>query len=84
MPDSPKNTPKAAAQDNLGQAGTDEFPTYQDEKALKAEGKPAFQFDHGEESPAAKAEREEFEKNPNASLGLPAQMLPENQDETVK
>lgn len=97
MADSPKNTPKAHAQDNLGQSGTDHFPTYQDEAGLTAAGKkdlkpaPAaekfapVELDHGQESPAAKAEREAAEKaDAHASLGLPAQMQPENQDETVK
>lgn len=94
MADSPKNTNKAQAQDNLGQSGTDLFPTYQDEDGLKATGKdklkPAeaepkaapVELDHGKESPAAKAEREEIEKNPPTTV--PVQTLPENQDESVK
>lgn len=98
----PKQQNQAEAADNQGQSGTDQFPTYQDEKALKAAdagaGKDVQSSDdpnkdplkpvalaHGEESPAAKAEREAAEKaDAQASLGLPAQMLPENQDETVK
>lgn len=78
---------KGEAQDNQGQSGTDNFPTYQDEAGLKGTDKPKedspaatrVEFNHGEESPAAKAEREAAEKDGLASLGLPAQMLPENQ-----
>lgn len=69
-----------------GTAGTDAFPTYQDEAALTAKdagSKDKVEVNHGEESPAAKAERKAAEKDGLASLGLPAQMLPENQDETV-
>lgn len=95
-----KSAGKADGADNLGQSGTDQFPTYQDEKGLKAadadavgktssadpgkdrETAPPVEFNHGEESPQAKAEREEMEKNPPSPT--PVQMLPENQDETVK
>lgn len=92
---------KAPGNDNLGQSGTDNFPTYQDEKGLTAAdagakgsvdsadaGKdnptaaPAVTFNHGEESPAAKAAREALENDPPSPT--PVQMLPENQDETVK
>lgn len=87
-----KSAPKTAGADNLGQSGTDQFPTYQDEAALTAADKDKVaeedkvlttdQLNHGEESPAAKAEREEMEKNPPSPV--PVQQLPENQDETVK
>ena len=88
----------AAGADNLGPSGTDQFPTYQDEKGLTGadsgirdevktsdpkEGlAPTVVIDHGEESPAAKKEREEMEKNPPSPT--PVQYLPENQDESVK
>ena len=73
----------AGAADNLGQSGTDTIPTYQDEAGLTAADKPAVvEINHGEESPAAKAEREAMEKDPPSPV--PAQMLPENQDESAK
>lgn len=76
---------KTAARDNLGRNGTDDAPSYQDKAGLTgADADPKTELNHGEESPAAKAERESAEKNGLASLGLPAQMLPENQDETVQ
>lgn len=81
-----------------GKTQTDNFPTYQDEAALTAADKgsvktvssadvdPAaaavVELDHGQESKLAKFEREALEKNPPG--GVPAQMLPENQDDTVK
>lgn len=92
-----------AGNDDLGQSGTDKFPTYQGEKDAKGDvdlgageakssdpgkdrgGKdvaPAVVFDHGEESPKAKQEREALEENPPSAT--PVQALPENQDETVK
>lgn len=91
-----KDESKAAGPDNLGQSGTDQFPTYQDEAGLTAKDQdkrkragedeeplplPA-ELNHGEESPAAKAEREEMEKNPPSPV--PVQMLPENQDPSVQ
>ena len=90
-----KDESNAASNDNLGASGTDDFPTYQDEKGLTAadsdkrpkaedaEPLPApVELNHGDESPVAKAEREEMEKNPPSLT--PVQYLPENQDETVK
>lgn len=50
--------------------GTDKFPTFQDEAALKGDSKPQdgadapVEFDHGKESPEAKRRREEAEKDP--------------------
>lgn len=96
MPPIKKDQSKAAGPDNLDQSGTDQFPTYQDEAGLTAkdadkrpkaedvdEPLPApIELNHGEESPAAKAEREEMEKNPPSPV--PVQMLPENQDESVQ
>lgn len=87
---------KAAGNDNLGASGTDKFPTYQDEAGLTAKDAGAntvdsanpdeqpevLELNHGEESPVAKAEREALEKDPFSPV--PVQMLPENQDETVK
>jgi hypothetical protein len=90
-----KEDSNAAGNDNLGPSGTDQFPTYQDEKGLTgadadkrpkaddAEPLPApVELNHGEESPVAKKEREEMEKNPPSAT--PVQYLPENQDESVK
>ncbi len=91
-----KDESKAASNDDLGASGTDQFPTYQDEKGLTAadsdkrpkgdpEDKPLplpAELDHGEESPKAKLLREEMEKNPPSET--PVQHLPENQDPSVK
>lgn len=91
-----KDDSNAAGNDNLGASGTDQFPTYQDEAGLTAKdaGKghdsaepdkdaPApVELNHGQESPAAKVEREAMENDPPSPV--PAQMLPENQDETVQ
>jgi hypothetical protein len=89
-----KDESKAASNDNLGASGTDQFPTYQDEAGLTAadsDKRPAppeeellpapVELNHGEESPKAKQEREELEKNPPSPT--PVQYLPENQDPSV-
>lgn len=91
-----KDESKLAGPDNLGQSGTDQFPSYQDERGLLAKDQDKrkragadeeppplpIELNHGEESPAAKAEREAMENDPPSAT--PVQMLPENQDPSVK